>query len=636
MFWVNKLKQIGGITLEISLVVFVVALAWMTWGKSSSHADSSVDPLSPAKELAVSKTLAAVQGTPLAATVNGAISNQDPTFSGQRHLRSGILGDANCSQVGTVGNRFYDKMTFLNTSAVSQTVYIGFTSQCGNNTYMVAYSPDFDPANICANYLAGAGRAGNAVWSFKVCANSQFSLVVYGIDPDVTCQNYTYSVYGNNIMVISSLIREQTAVSKADEKWDFPATDTKKKRFKKHRYMDARSMLVAVEPDTLAQPLLPAQGTPLVTTIVDSIDNTEPTFTGARHFRSGIISDTNCQYSGPIATRHYDEFFFVNNSATPQRVNIGFGSACGNNTYMAAYSPQFNPADICANYIAGPGLSGSRNWEFTVCANSSFSIVVYGLEPQLSCQQYGYTVYGNNITYLGTVADIAVLKTAPPGPVNVGSTLTYTISVINNGPNLARGIVLTDVLPAGTTFSLLSEPGTPVCTTPPVGSPGTITCNLNPLSVAGTVLPNAYTIMLRVNVTAGAAPLITNTATVTRFGIDPNLGNNVSVVQTPVNSFDLCVQDEGTGNVLAFNLSTGVYSFINCSSGLTVNGTGTLTKRGCTVVLDSVAADRRIRLQVDTCQKTGTASVQLLSVGKSFTISDRNITNNTCRCTGGG
>jgi uncharacterized repeat protein (TIGR01451 family) len=640
MVWINKLRHIAGITLEISLVIFVVMLIWMAWGRSASQADSSANPASSHKELASPGGLTALQGTPLVTTVTDSISNKDSTFFGQRHFRSGIQGDAICTSTGVTGNRFYDRVTFLNTSAVSQTVFIGFTSSCGNNTYMVAYSADFDPANICANYLAGAGLAGNAFWSFKVCANSQFSLVVYGAEPGVTCSSYSYSVYGNSIIVTSQVFNGQTSSTKEDERWNFPATDTKKKRYRNDPRMDANSRLAPIEPTATSGQLLPTQGTPLVASIVESIDNTEPTFTGQRHFRSGIIGDTNCSLFGRNIARHYDEFFFFNASSTPQRVNIGFDAACGGvggSPYTVAYSPQFDPTNICANYIAAAGLSGGPlNWEFTVCPNSPFSIVVYGLEPEFPCSQYSYTVFGNNITYLGTVADIAVQKTAPPGAVNVGSTLTYTITVTNNGPRLATGITLTDVLPVGTTFSLLSEPGTPVCTTPPVGSAGTITCNLNPLSVVGTALPNAYTILLRVNVTAGAAPSITNTATVSRFGIDPHPENNSSTVQTLVNSFDLCVQDESSGNLLAFNLTTGLYTFINCNSGLTVSGTGTLTKRGCTVILDSVASDRRIRLQVDTCQKTGTAAVQLLSIGKSFNFSDRNITNNTCRCSGGG
>jgi uncharacterized repeat protein (TIGR01451 family) len=629
MIWVNKLRQFAAVTLELSLVVFVILLAWMTWGKSSSHADASANALPAASELATSSTLTAVQGTPLVTQVTDAISNQDASFTGQRHFRSGIQGDPGCSQVGTIGTRFYDRVTFSNTSTITQTVYVGFTSNCGNNTYMAAYSPDFDPANICANFLAGAGRTGDAFWSFKVCANSQFSLVVYGVEPGVTCSSYTYSVFGDGIAVTSQALNGLASAPKGDQQWNFPPTDTKQQRLKKKRSMDVRKRLVPIDSMVTSGVLLPTMGTPLVATVTESIDQVDSSFSGQRHFRSGIPGDTVCNRIGFVFSRRYDEFFFTNTSSTPQRINIGSISGCGNNTYMAAYSPQFNPGNACTNFIAGAGLSGNVNWEFTVCPNSTFSVVVYELEPGLACSQYSFLVYGNNISYRGTKADLAVLKTTPPGPVNAGSTLTYTISVSNQGPTSATGIVLTDVLPPGTTFSLLSEPGTPVCTTPPVGSHGTVTCNLRPLAVG------PYTIQLRVNVTAGAGPLLTNTASATRFGIDPRLDNNAFTVQTPVNVFDLCVQDESGGNLLAFNQTTGVYSFMNCGSGLTVNGTGTLTKRGCTVILESLAPDRRIRLQIDTCQKTGSASVQLLSAGKSFNFSDRNITNNTCRCGGG-
>ncbi len=61
-------------------------------------------------------------------------------------------------------------------------------------------------------------------------------------------------------------------------------------------------------------------------------------------------------------------------------------------------------------------------------------------------------------------------------PVQPGATLTYGITVYNDGPNIALDAVLTDPLPAGTTFqSLTAEPGW-TCTTPAVGAVGAVTC----------------------------------------------------------------------------------------------------------------------------------------------------------------
>jgi uncharacterized repeat protein (TIGR01451 family) len=61
-------------------------------------------------------------------------------------------------------------------------------------------------------------------------------------------------------------------------------------------------------------------------------------------------------------------------------------------------------------------------------------------------------------------------------PVQPGATLTYGITVNNDGPNIALDAVLSDPLPPGTTFqSLTAEPGW-TCTTPAVGVTGTVTC----------------------------------------------------------------------------------------------------------------------------------------------------------------
>jgi uncharacterized delta-60 repeat protein len=96
-------------------------------------------------------------------------------------------------------------------------------------------------------------------------------------------------------------------------------------------------------------------------------------------------------------------------------------------------------------------------------------------------------------------------------------------------------------------------------------------------------------------------------------------------------SFDICLQDDSNGNLLQINTATGDYQFTNCG-GLTIGGTGTLTKRGSLINLQHNSVDRRVLATIDTSAKRATASVQLLSQGRMFSITDRNITNNTCAC----
>lgn len=48
------------------------------------------------------------------------------------------------------------------------------------------------------------------------------------------------------------------------------------------------------------------------------------------------------------------------------------------------------------------------------------------------------------------VADIAVNKTVSPNPQNYGQNVTHTITVTNNGPNDATGVIVRDILQSGT------------------------------------------------------------------------------------------------------------------------------------------------------------------------------------------
>ena len=98
--------------------------------------------------------------------------------------------------------------------------------------------------------------------------------------------------------------------------------------------------------------------------------------------------------------------------------------------------------------------------------------------------------------------------------------------------------------------------------------------------------------------------------------------------------FDICLQDESNGNLLRVNSTTGAYEFTDCK-GVTIGGTGRITRRGCLITLEVNGPDRRVLARIDTCMKSGTASVQLFSTGRNFSVFDRNIANNTCACPGG-
>ncbi|MBX3277222.1 MAG: DUF11 domain-containing protein [Acidobacteria bacterium] len=145
------------------------------------------------------------------------------------------------------------------------------------------------------------------------------------------------------------------------------------------------------------------------------------------------------------------------------------------------------------------------------------------------------TVPGNNAigasTTVFTNADVTIQKSDSPDPVVAGTNLTYTITVNNAGPSNAGQLVVTDALPAGTSFVSVSGTGpfsvAGACTHNGA-VPGSITCN------GGNFPPGSQTITLVVKVDSGYPnSSIQNTASVTWF--DSN-GTDTEVQNGPVDA----------------------------------------------------------------------------------------------------
>jgi uncharacterized repeat protein (TIGR01451 family) len=118
-------------------------------------------------------------------------------------------------------------------------------------------------------------------------------------------------------------------------------------------------------------------------------------------------------------------------------------------------------------------------------------------------------------------ADLALAKTVSDTTPNLGDTITFTVTLTNNGPDTASGVQVTDLLPAGLTF---------VSATPSQGSYN----DLTGLWIVGTVnpgVPQTLTITAAVN---SPVPQ-TNTATIGFADqFDPNTANNTaSATETP-------------------------------------------------------------------------------------------------------
>ncbi|GAP12605.1 protein containg conserved repeat domain/CSLREA domain [Longilinea arvoryzae] len=117
-------------------------------------------------------------------------------------------------------------------------------------------------------------------------------------------------------------------------------------------------------------------------------------------------------------------------------------------------------------------------------------------------------------------ADLSISKSAPSYGV-VGGTLTYTLSVRNNGPDAATNVQLSDPLPVNTTFVSQSQTNGPAFTLSNAGN--TISDSLNSMPSGATA---TFSITVSVNAAATPGSLLTNTAIVSTGAQDPVTTNN--------------------------------------------------------------------------------------------------------------
>jgi uncharacterized repeat protein (TIGR01451 family) len=147
-------------------------------------------------------------------------------------------------------------------------------------------------------------------------------------------------------------------------------------------------------------------------------------------------------------------------------------------------------------------------------------------------------------------ADLTVTKTGP-ATASANSNVTYTIAILNIGPEDALNALLSDPLPGGMTFVSLSTPSSWTCTTPAVGSGGTVTCT-NPNFTSG----SSASFSLTLNIPAGTpgGTFFTNIATVSSAVFDVNDENNSSTAVTLVTgaaSADMFVTKAGPATIVA-------------------------------------------------------------------------------------
>jgi uncharacterized repeat protein (TIGR01451 family) len=166
----------------------------------------------------------------------------------------------------------------------------------------------------------------------------------------------------------------------------------------------------------------------------------------------------------------------------------------------------------------------------TVIVDSDASGTITNTAEELVADQFDTNPDNNEasavISVTVTGADLAVTKTVNNAMPKAGEVITYTITVINNGPDEATGARLTDVLPAGVIFSDYTA------------MHGTYTYTDGFWGIGDLRASEVVTLNIAVTVDRCTDnTVITNTASTAADQHDSNLGNNkYSMVIAPASS----------------------------------------------------------------------------------------------------
>lgn len=183
---------------------------------------------------------------------------------------------------------------------------------------------------------------------------------------------------------------------------------------------------------------------------------------------------------------------------------------------------QFIPFHILVTYDLSPAINNLKTYSLTLNPVEQGTLTSDTNSPVQASAPEDHFLVSRTIT-VPAYADMAVSMTAIPEPATVGDELTYDIGIMNEGPDSAAGIILTDILPAGVRL---------VSTTSSQGSCSdgldVVTCKMGEMANMASA---TVTIIIKPTV-EGA---VSNTVSVEATEIDLNSANDIDSINTTVN-----------------------------------------------------------------------------------------------------
>jgi uncharacterized repeat protein (TIGR01451 family) len=238
-----------------------------------------------------------------------------------------------------------------------------------------------------------------------------------------------------------------------------------------------------------------------------------------------------------------------------------YADACGweNDPVDADYRSCVGPENYAGGKAGGTSIVITYTVTIIAAGSTTLDALIYDFSGSSYHynSDYGTPVASVDVTAVEPTADLSVTQTDDPDPVAAGDDVTYSLTVDNGGPSDATGVVVSDTIPAGTTF-VSATPSRGSCSE----SAGVVTCDLGDLA-------NGDSATIDIVVTTGSPGTITNDASVAGDQTDPDASNDTSsedtdvvlpqrdlVVDVSVSPDPVAVGDDLTATVTVDNVGT--------------------------------------------------------------------------------